>query len=96
MNCTLRISVYADETSSEANLLWMGESCVRCRKPLGRDGVVLFCICHEDSLGTREGFHSIHKTCLDGSPLDPLDEDRKRPVVLHESLQLEFWNASRH
>jgi hypothetical protein len=86
MSCALRVSVWADETSTEANLLWLGETCVRCRKPLGLDGVVLVCRDHV----ARVAYHSVHKTCLDGSPLRsvPLGSP---PVLLREVLQLGLW-----
>jgi hypothetical protein len=89
MTCSLRVSVYANETSTA--LLWLGDACVRCRKPLGFDGVVLFCREHDAEASEETGaFHSIHKTCLDGEPLRsvPLGSP---PVLLREVLQLSMF-----
>lgn len=92
MSCSLRVSVWADEFSCDADLLWLGDACVRCRKPIGLDGVVLFCREHDAEAGeeTTGAFHSIHKTCLDGSPLRsvPLGSP---PILLREVLQLSMF-----
>lgn len=90
MSCSLRVSVWTDEMCSESGLLWLGEKCVQCRKPLGLDGVVLFCTCHQDALGIREGFHSIHKACLDGEPLRSVPQGSP-PILLREVLQLSMF-----
>jgi hypothetical protein len=81
--CSLRVSAWDDEALAETDFLWLGETCVRCRKPLGLDGVVLVCRDHV----ARVAYHSVHKTCLDGSPLRsvPLGSP---PVLLREVLQL--------
>jgi hypothetical protein len=92
--CAYRVSVWDDERGSEADLLWLGFACVKCRKPLGRDGVVLWCEAHEDSLGPRHGFHSIHKTCLDGKPLENVTIEGRAPVLLREVLQLALFSLS--
>jgi hypothetical protein len=93
--CAYRVSVWDNERGSEADLLWLGFACVKCRKPLGRDGVVLWCEAHEDSLGPRHGFHSIHKTCLDGTPakISWMLEEGSRPILLKEVLQLGLFEV---
>jgi hypothetical protein len=85
--CSLRVSAWDDEALAETDFLWLGEACVCCRKPLGLDGVVLVCFEH----GIL-GYHSVHKRCLDGSPLRsvPLGSP---PVLLREVLQLGLFKV---
>jgi hypothetical protein len=81
MSCTIRVLIDFGDLTPEAEYLWRGHPCARCRKPLGFDGVALFCSEH----GEWGSIHAIHKTCLDGVPLAWMPKGRQ-PVSLHEVL----------
>jgi hypothetical protein len=94
MSCNLRVSIEIGTMAPEVEYLWRGNPCCRCHKPLGLDGVLLLCTDSEPSHGEWGAYHAIHKTCLDGKPLEKVAIEGRAPVPLREVLQLALFSLS--